>query len=80
MKPKRAALSIQLCATLLPSPHQATTSPAIGPRFSSNVITSAISCTEWELSVSPLITGTVALSAISISRAWVKVRMTMAST
>ena len=61
-------VSIQLRATLLPSPLQATIWPAIGPRCCSKVITSAISCTEWLRSVRPLITGTVAASAISSRR------------
>ncbi len=67
VKPNRTAASIQLRATLLPSPHQATTWPAIGPRCSSNVSTSAISWQGCEVSVSPLITGTVAYSASSCS-------------
>ena len=65
-KPKRAAASIQVRATLLPSPHQATVWPAIGPRCSSKVITSAISWQGWLAAVRPLITGTVACAAISV--------------
>jgi hypothetical protein len=60
VKPNCAAASIQLHATLLPSPHQATVWPAIGPRRSSKVITSAMIWQGWECWVSPLITGTVA--------------------
>ena len=67
VNPNRAAAWIQLRATLLPSPHQATTWPAIGPRCSSNVITSAISWHGCESAVSPLITGTVAYVVISCS-------------
>ena len=80
VKPKRTAASIQLRATLLPSPHQATTWPAIGPRCSSNVITSAMSWHGCEVSVSPLITGTVANSASSCSFATLSVRSMIAST
>ena len=69
VKPNRTAASIQEQATLLPSPHQATTWPAIGPRCSSNVITSAMSWQGWLELVSPLITGTVAYCASSCSRA-----------
>ena len=60
VKPKRTAASIQLLSTLLPSPLQATTCPAIGPRCSSKVMTSAMSWQGWLRLVRPLITGTVA--------------------
>ncbi len=67
VKPKRTAASIQEQATLLPSPTQATTCPAIGPRCSSKVTTSAINWQGCEQSVSPLMTGTVACRASSSS-------------
>src|SRR5215470_18886982 len=58
---------IQDVAMLLPSPHQAIVRPAIGPQCSSKVITSAISWQGWVRLVRPLMTGTLAASAISSS-------------
>ena len=55
---------------MLPSPLQATVVPAIGPRCSSKVITSAMIWQGCESSVRPLITGTVACSASSSSVSW----------
>ena len=65
---------------LLPSPTQATVLPAIGPRCSSKVITSAISWQGCVRSVRPLITGTVAYSASSSSFSSRVVRIMIAST
>ena len=65
---------------LLPSPHQATRLPAVGPQRSSNVITSAISWQGWVRLVRPLMTGTVAAAAISCSFSSLVVRSMMAST
>jgi len=65
---------------LLPSPVQATTCPAIGPRCSSKVITSAMIWQGCEMSVSPLITGTVACSASSRIFLTSSVRSMIAST
>ena len=50
----------QLARTLLASPLQATARPAIGPRCSSKVMTSAMTWHGWEDFVSPLMTGTEA--------------------
>jgi len=80
VKSKRAAAWIQDPAMLFPSPDHATVRPRIGPRCSSKVITSAITWQGWVRSVRPLITGTVACSAISISRACEVVRIMIAST
>ncbi len=80
VKPNFAAACTQLACTLLLSPVQATTRPAIGPFFSSKVITSA---STWQGCVSlvmPLITGTDAFSASSCSMSWSSVRIMMAST
>ena len=62
---------------LLPSPDQAMRVPAIGPRCSSKVITSAISWQGWVRSVRPLMTGTVACSASSSSFSSLVVRIMM---
>ncbi len=59
-KPKRCAAWAQLTSTLLLSPLQATVRPAMGPRCSSKVITSAMTWHGCDALVSPLITGTVA--------------------
>ena len=56
---------IQDDAILFPSPLQATVLPSIGPKCSSKAITSAKSWQGCELLVRPLMTGTVANSAIS---------------
>ena len=79
-KLNRAAASIHEHATLLPSPTQATTWPATGPRCSSNVIISAINWQGCDLSVSPLITGTVAFAANSANLPALSVRSMIAST
>ncbi len=79
-KSKRTAAWIQLVAMLLPSPDQVTRFPLIGPRCSSKVITSAISWQGWVRSVRPLMTGTVAYSASSISFCSLVVRTMMQST
>jgi hypothetical protein len=79
-KLKRAAACRKLRATLLPSPTQATVRPAIGPLCCSKVITSAISWHGCDLSVRPLITGTVACSASSLMRRTSPVRIMIAST
>ena len=65
---------------LLPSPLQAILRPAIGPRCSSKVMMSAMSWQGWVRSVSPLMTGTVACSAISSSFSSRVVRSMMTST
>src|ERR1700683_4732085 len=59
-KENRSAACIHEVSTLLASPDQATVRPRIGPRCSSNVITSAITWHGCERRVRPLITGTVA--------------------
>jgi hypothetical protein len=56
----RSAACIHEVSTLLASPVQATVRPRIGPRCSSNVMTSAITWQGCERRVRPLITGTVA--------------------
>ena len=66
-KSKRCAACIHEVSTLLASPVQATVLPLIGPRCSSKVITSAITWQGCERRVRPLITGTVACRASSVS-------------
>ena len=80
VKPNLTAASIQDAATLLPSPLQATTLPAIGPRRSSKVMMSAINWHGWLRSDSPLMTGTVACCTISSRCATLTVRSKMMST
>ena len=80
LKPSRAAAWIQDAATLLPSPVQAIRRPLIGPFASSNVMMSA---TIWQgcvRSVRPLMTGTVACSASSVSVSCLLARIMITST
>ena len=80
LKPKRAAACTQEVATLLASPIQAIVRPLIGPFSSSKVITSAITWQGCDRQVSPLITGTVACAASSVSVSCGPVRSMIAST
>ncbi len=79
-KPNWPAACRKLAQTLLPSPAQTTFLPAMDPRCSSKVITSAMIWQGWVRLVRPLITGTVACSAISSRVASSKVRIMIRST
>ena len=79
-KPKRTAACTQDAITLFASPTQATVRPRMGPFFSSNVITSAMIWHGCDSFVRPLITGTVAFWASSVSILCSSVRIMMAST
>ncbi len=79
-KPNCSAAWAKEAKTLLPSPDQTTLRPAMGPRCSSKVMTSAMIWQGWVRLVRPLMTGTVAYSAISSSVASSKVRIMIRST
>ena len=79
-KPNRAAACTHEVATLLASPIQAIMRPLIGPFSSSKVITSAITWQGCDRQVRPLITGTLACAAISVSVSCGPVRSMIAST
>ena len=74
-----AAASISELQTLLPSPSHAQRDPFNDPRRSITVIMSASNWHGCDRSVSPLITGTAAMSASSSALACAPVRITTAS-
>ena len=67
VKPMRTAACTQEAHVLLESPLQATSRPLIGPLCSSNVIRSASTWQGCDSLVSPLMTGTDAFAARSMT-------------
>ena len=78
--PKRAAANISEFDTLLLSPTYASFRPSSRPLCSRIVRKSAIAWQGWLKSVRPLITGTLAYSAIRSTMSWAKVRIMMPCT
>ena len=80
LKPNLPAACKKDVQTLLPSPSHTTFFPDIEPCFSWKVIISAIIWQGCDLSVKPLITGTVEYSASSSNVASANVRIMIIST